>query len=47
MEYGDVRISHFRDGHKDLVPFFVMEDDLVYCNDISGLIQSLNIMYDS
>lgn len=44
---GDVRISRFRDRHKDLlVPFFFMEGNLVYCNDNSGFMQPLNISYN-
>lgn len=31
---------------KDLVPFFHIEGDLVCCNDIRRLVQSLNISYN-
>ena len=42
----NVRISVFRDRQKDLVQFFLMEGDLVYCNGINGLMAALNITYD-
>ena len=37
------RISLFRDHQKDLVQFFLMEGDLVYLNDIDGLMATLVI----
>ena len=37
------RISLFRDHQKDLVQFFLMEGDLVYINDIDGLMATLVI----
>ena len=42
----DVRISLFRDRQKDLVQFFIIEGDLVYCTDIDGLIVALRITHD-
>ena len=36
----DVRISLFRDFQKDLFQFFLMEGDLVCCNDIDGLMEA-------
>ena len=42
----DVRISLFRDRQKDLVQFFLMEGDLVYCNDIDGLMVALRVTHD-
>ena len=42
----DVRISLFRDRQKELVQFFLMEGDLVYCHDIDGLMAALRITYD-
>ena len=34
------------DHHKDLVQFFLMEGDLVYYNDIDGLMAYLRITHD-
>ena len=42
----DVKVSFFRDRQKDLVPFFLMEGDLVYCNDINGLMAALTVKHD-
>ena len=42
----DVKISLFRDRQKDLVQFFLMEGDLVYCHDIDDLMTALSITYD-
>ena len=42
----DVRISLFRDHQIELVQFFLMEGDLVYCHDIDGLMAALRITYD-
>ena len=42
----DVKISLFRDCQKDLVQIFLMEGDLVYCNDIDGLMAALMITHD-
>ena len=42
----DVRISLFRRHQKDLVQFFLMEGDLVYCNNTDGLMQALMITHD-
>ena len=39
----NVKISLFRNRQKDLVQFFLMEGDLVYCNDIDGLMVALRI----
>ena len=42
----DARISLFCDSQKDLIQFFLMEGDLVYCNDIDGLMATLRITHD-
>ena len=42
----NVKISLFRNCQKDLVQFFLMEGDLVYCNDIDGLMVALRITHD-
>ena len=42
----NVKISLFRNRQKDLVQFFLMEGDLVYCNDIDGLMVALRITHD-
>lgn len=34
---GNEQISHLCDHYKNLVPFFLMDGDLVYCNDIHQL----------
>ena len=36
----------FRDCQKDLVQFFLMEGDLVCCNDIDGLMSAYGITHD-
>ncbi|XP_050822620.1 uncharacterized protein LOC127057686 [Gopherus flavomarginatus] len=36
----------FRDRQKDLVPFFLMEGDLVACNNIDGVMAALNTVPD-
>lgn len=41
----DVSICVFRKRHKGLAPFFYMENNLVFCNNISGLLAALNINY--
>jgi hypothetical protein len=42
----DVRISSFRSRHQQLVSFFGMEDDLVFCYDVDGLRNVLGIKHD-
>ena len=42
----NVMISLFCDRQKDLVQFFLMEGDLVYCNNIDGLMAALRITHD-
>ena len=42
----DARISFFCDCQKDLVQFFLMEGDLVYCSDIDGLMAVLRVTHD-
>lgn len=39
----DVSVCVFRKRHKNLAPFFDMENNLVFCNDINGLLAALNI----
>ena len=39
-------MSSFRYRQKDLISFFNMEGDLVYCHDIEGLMAALNTTYD-
>lgn len=41
----NVKISVYRDRHKDLTQFFAMKSDLVFCHEINGLMNSLNIEY--
>jgi hypothetical protein len=40
----NVRISVYRKRHKGLVQFFKMERGLVACNDIDGVMQTLNLL---
>jgi hypothetical protein len=42
----NVRISVYRKMHEDLVEFFKMERGLVACNNINGLMQTLNINHN-
>jgi len=42
----NVRISVYRKRHEDLVQFFKMERSLVACNDIDGLMQTININHN-
>jgi len=42
----NVRICVYRKRHEDLVHFFKMERGLVACNDIDGLMQTLNINHN-
>ena len=41
-----VMISVYRKRHEDIVHFFKMERGLVACNDIDGLMQTLNINHN-
>ena len=41
-----VSISFFRKRHIDLASFFSQQDDVCYCNDIYGLMQSLDQQYE-
>ena len=45
LSESDVRISLFCNHQKDLVRFFLMEGDLVYCN-IDGMMAALRITHD-
>jgi hypothetical protein len=42
----NVRISVYRKRHEGLVQFFKMERGLVACNDIDGVMQTLNINHN-
>ena len=42
----DVKVSFVRGRQRDLVPVFVMEGDLVYCNDIDGLMTALAVKHN-
>jgi hypothetical protein len=42
-----VQISSFHSCHQQLVPFFRKEDDLVFCYDVNGLMNTLGIKYDT
>ncbi|CAH1970640.1 unnamed protein product [Acanthoscelides obtectus] len=42
----DVSVCVFRKRHKDLEPFFNMENNLVFCSNINGLLAALNINYN-
>ena len=42
----DGRISLFHDRQKDLVEFFFMEVDLIYCNDTDDLMAALRTTHD-
>jgi hypothetical protein len=41
-----VRISSFCSRHQQLVPFLRKEDDLVFCYDVDGLMDTLGIKHD-
>lgn len=41
----DVKISVYRNREKDLTPFFTMEDTLIACANINGLMEALSIDY--
>ena len=43
---GDVRVSMFRDRQKCIFSFSFMEGDLEACNNIDGVIATLNIIHD-
>jgi len=42
----NVRISSFRSRLQQLVPFFRKEDDLLFCYDVDGLMNTLGIKHD-
>jgi hypothetical protein len=42
----NVPISSFRSRHQQLGPFFRKEDDLVFCYDVDGLMNTLGIKHD-
>ena len=39
----DSKISYFRTRHEELFPFFVMNENLVYCTDVNALLERLGI----
>ena len=42
----DVRITSFRKRSSDLQQYFAMENNLCFCNDIPGLFDCLDLIYD-
>ena len=42
----DVRITSFRKRSSDLQQYFAMENNLCFCNDIQGLFDCLDLIYD-
>ena len=42
-----VSITSFRKRHADLAPYFRLEGDTCYCNDINGLMESMDQQYEA
>ena len=39
----DTKISYFQTRHEKFLPFLVMDENLVYCTDVNGLLKRLCI----
>ena len=42
----DVRVSHYRERQRYLIPFFEKKNNLVVCCDVNGLMKCLNLNHD-
>lgn len=42
--YPGTKITYYRNREKDLLPFFSQDNNLVYCNDVKGLLEKMDLL---